>query len=134
MIGTNLSAKGPGQPTTDIVFMTGDGAVWDAPFTSGNPTSAHILVGADYWPGVFNGLGQPPPTSVNNTVQPWQISVSVADMNGDGLQDLVVYMYNGIAVYTNAGSGVFSAAPTQMESDRGIVQQAQPADYDGSGL
>jgi hypothetical protein len=133
MIGTNLSAKGPGLPTTDIVFMTGDGAVWDAPFTSGNPTSAHILVGADYWPGVFNGLGQPPPTSVNNTVQPWQISVSVADMNGDGLQDLVVYMYNGIAVYTNAGSGVFSAAPTQMESDRGIVQQAQAADYDGSG-
>jgi hypothetical protein len=133
VVATNLTAKGPGQPTTDIVFMTGDGAVWDAPFTSGNPATAHLLVGADYWPGIFNGLGQSPPTSVNNPVEFWQTSVSVADMSGDGLQDLVVYLTDGIAIYTNAGNGVFSATPAQMESDQGLVQQAQPADYDGSG-
>jgi hypothetical protein len=134
VIATNLTAKGAGQPTTDIVFMTGDGAVWDAPFTSGNPTTSHILVGANYWAYVFDPtVTATPPTSVNNTVELWPTSLSVDDMNGDGLQDLVVYLYNGIAVYPNAGSGVFSATPTQMESDRGVVQQAQPADYDGSG-
>ena len=133
MVATNLTAKGPGQPTTDIVFMTGDGAVWDAPFTSGNPTAAHILVGADYYPGLLNGIGQLPPTSVNNTVQMWQEAVSVADMNADGLQDLVVYLTNGIAIYTNAGNGKFSSTPSQFESDQGLVQQPQPADYDGSG-
>jgi hypothetical protein len=82
---------------------------------------------------VFNGQGQLPPTSVNNTVELWQSSLGVADMNGDGLQDIVVYLSNGIAIYTNAGNGVFSATPTQMESDQGFVQQAQPANFDGSG-
>lgn len=134
VIATNLTAKGPGQPTTDIVFMTGDGAVWDAPFTSGNPSTASILVGADYWPGIFTGLGQLPPALVNNTVQSQQTLLSVADMNGDGLQDLVVYMINGIAIYPNAGKGVFSAPPTQLEGGQGVVQEAQPANYDGSGF
>ena len=132
MVATNLTGKVAGLPTTDIVFMTGDGAVWDAPFTAGNPTAAHILVGADYWPAFFSG-GPLLPTSVNNTVEMWQESVSVADMNDDGLQDLVVYLSNGIAIYTNAGNGKFSATPIQMESDQGLVQQPQPADYDGSG-
>jgi hypothetical protein len=133
VVATNLTAKGPGQPTTDIVFITGDGAVWDAPFTSGNPATANVLVGADYWPAIFDGLGQSPPTSVNNAPEFWQTSVSIADMNNDGLQDLVVYLTNGIVIYTNAGNGVFSATPTQMESDQGLVRQAQPADYAGSG-
>jgi hypothetical protein len=54
-------------------------------------------------------------------------------MNGDGLQDLVVYMFNGVAIYPNAGNGVFSAAPTQLNGGHALMQQAQPADYDGSG-
>jgi hypothetical protein len=128
---TNLKAKGPGQPTTDIVFNTEDGAIWDAPFSSGNPTSAHILVGQDFWP--FFLTGEPPPTSFNGDTVFTVASVGVADMNGDGLQDLVLYMNTGIAIYPNAGNGVFSAAPTQLNGGHGLMQQAQPADYDGSG-
>jgi hypothetical protein len=128
---TNLTAKGPGQPTTDIVFNTGDGAIWDAPFSSGNPTTAHTLVGQNFWPYLLTG--EPPPTSFNGDATFNAGTVTVADMNGDGLQDLVVYMFNGVAIYRNRGKGVFSTAPTQLNGGHSLMQQAQPADYDGSG-
>jgi len=48
VVSTNLSSSTGNQTaTTDIVFITGDGAVYDAPFTSGNPTQANVLVGVN---------------------------------------------------------------------------------------
>lgn len=131
LLATNLTAKGSGQPTTDIVFNTGDGAIWDAPFSSGNPTTAHMLVGQNFWP--YFATGVPPPTSFNGDSIFRQGTITVADMNGDGLEDLVVYTLNGVVIYPNAGSGVFSAAPTQLNGGRSLMPQAQPADFDGSG-
>ena len=162
-VATNLSATAsastsntinpPGTPgsgvaTTDIVFMTGDGAVYDAPYTSGPPTVANVLVGSNSELSTYdevNGLPVlPPPSSLLDVAIPNQISLNVADMNGDGTLDLVVYgggaTPNGLAqygaapvyVFPNAGKGVFTAAPIEMAGPFAGIQEPQPANYDGS--
>ena len=141
VVATNLTGSvstSSGLPTTDIVFMTGDGAVYDAPYTSGNPTAAHVLVGLNTQLFAFGGAFVPPvtmaptPPSLISTPLPNQLTMNVADMNGDGLMDLVIYTEAGVTIFPNAGEGVFTAAPTQMAGATPGVQQPQPANYDGS--
>src|SRR6202789_3014649 len=161
-IATNLSATAsastsstinpPGTPgsgvaTTDIVFMTGDGAVYDAPYTSGNPTVANLLVGYNtdaYFFDVFaNPPVTPPSASLLDVTIPNEITLNVADMNGDGTLDLVVYGGGGtpglanygpapVYIFPNAGKGVFTAAPIEMAGPYSTLQEPQPANYDGS--
>jgi hypothetical protein len=156
VVATNLSATAtastsstinpPGTPgsgvaTTDIVFMTGDGAVYDAPYTSGNPTVANILVGSNselstY--GAITGLPVvPPPSSLLTVPIPQQATLHVADMNGDGTPDLVVYGPGAVSIFPNAGKGVFTAAPIELAGASATagsygIQEPQPANYDGS--
>jgi Bacterial Ig-like domain (group 3)/FG-GAP-like repeat len=152
-VATNLSATakasasntidppgtpGSGVPTTDFVFMYGDGAVYDASYTTGNPTVGHLLVGVDTMAYLNGGVFDPPvpgpsspPTLLGDPV-PNQITLNVADMNGDGTPDLVVYSIGSAYIYPNAGKGVFSAAPTQIPGAYASDQEAQPANYDGS--
>jgi hypothetical protein len=134
---------GSGTPTTDIVFITGDGAVYDAPFSGGNPTTAKTLVGLNteqFFLGVsFVPPVTTPPTppslistpigSVGNTGD--RVTMNVADMNGDGLLDLVVYTSGSVNIFPNAGNGVFTAAPAQLAGADPGFQQPQPANYDG---
>jgi hypothetical protein len=128
---------GSGTPTTDIVFMTGDGAVYDAPFSAGNPTTAKILVGLNIEQSPFGVPFVPPvttppaPPSLISTPIPWEITINVADMNGDGSLDLIVYTLGTVTIFPNAGNGVFTAAPVQMAGASPPVQQPQPANYDG---
>ncbi len=128
---------GSGTPTADIVFMTGDGAVYDAPFSSGNPTAAKVLVGENTQLFAFGGPFVPPvtapptPPSLISTPIPNQSTINVADMNGDGLVDLVVYGLDTSYIFPNAGKGVFTAAPTQMAGTTPGLQEPQPANYDG---
>jgi hypothetical protein len=152
-VATNLSATakasssstmnppgtpGSGVPTTDFVFMYGDGAVYDASYTSGNPTVGSLLVGVDTMAYLNGGVFDPPvpapsspPTLLGDPV-PNQITLNVADMNGDGTPDLVVYSIGNVYIYPNAGKGVFTAAPTQIPGAYPSIQEAQPANYDGS--
>jgi hypothetical protein len=141
VVATNLSANvssGSNVPTTDLVFMTGDGAVYDAPYSSGNPVSAHVLVGLNTQLFAFGGAFVPPvtapstPPSLISTPIPGEFTINVADMNGDGLPDLVVYSSAAVSIFPNAGKGVFTAAPTQMVGATPGVQQPQPSNYDGS--
>jgi Bacterial Ig-like domain (group 3)/FG-GAP-like repeat len=141
VVATNLSANvssGGNVPTTDLVFMTGDGAVYDAPYSSGNPVSAHVLVGLNTQLFAFGGAFVPPvtappaPPSLISTPIPSEFTINVADMNGDGLPDLVVYSAAAVSIFPNAGKGVFTAAPTQMVGATPGVQQPQPSNYDGS--
>jgi hypothetical protein len=134
---------GSGTPTTDIVFITGDGAVYDAPFSAGNPTTAKLLVGLNTELSPFGISFVPPVTtpptppslistpigSVINTGD--NVAINVADMNGDGLLDLIVYTSGSVNVFPNAGNGVFTAAPAQMAGANPGFQQPQPANYDG---
>jgi hypothetical protein len=139
---------GSGTPTTDIVFITGDGAVYDAPFSAGNPTTAKTLVGLNTELPSFAvcpcGVPLPPPVipppappslistpigSVGNTGD--HVTLNVADMNGDGLLDLIVYASGSVNIFPNAGNGVFTAAPAQMAGADPGFQQPQPANYDG---
>jgi hypothetical protein len=162
-VATNLSATAtastsstinpPGTPgsgvaTTDIVFMTGDGAVYDAPYTSGNPTVANLLVGSNWQLPFFGVTSNPPvstppsPPSLNDFSIPQQATLHVADMNGDGTPDLVVYGPGAVYIFPNAGKGVFTAAPIELAgasagaglSGAGLygIQEPQPANYDGS--
>lgn len=157
VIGTNLTAKfgsssnrqpvpqpllGSGTPTTDIVFITGDGAIYDAPYTSGNPTLANLLVGQNTeLPSVLNmrsssrarGFDSAPAPSLASSYIPNQEVLSVADMNGDGLQDLLMYANGSVYIFPNSG-GAFTAAPSQLAGATGGDQQPQPADFDGSGF
>jgi hypothetical protein len=152
-VATNLSATAmasasstinpPGTPgsgvaTTDIVFMTGDGAVYDAPYTFGNPTAANLLVGVNWQLFGFGVTTNPPvstppsPPSLTGFAIPNQATLNVADMNGDGTPDLVVYGVGALYVFPNAGKGVFTAAPTEVAGAFPGVQEPQPANYDGS--
>jgi hypothetical protein len=153
-VATNLSATArastsgtmnpPGTPgsgvrTTDFVFMYGDGAVYDASFTTGNPTVASLLVGVDTMAYIDGGIFNPPvpgpsspPTLLGDAI-PNQVTLNVADMNGDGTPDLVVYSIGNVYIFPNAGKGVFTAAPTQIPGPWASTQEAQPANYDGSG-
>ncbi|WP_245536314.1 beta strand repeat-containing protein [Terriglobus saanensis] len=127
---------GSGFATTDFVFMEADGAVWDVPFTSGNPITAHVLVG--YPNFAFSGIDVPPvapppalPTLLSTAMQS-TMTLNVADMTGDGLSDLVVYSTGSIAVFPNAGAGVFTAEPAQIIAGTPQFFQPAPANYDGS--
>ena len=130
---------GSGTPTADIVFVTGDGAVYDAPFTSGNPTTVKLLVGYNTQQSLFGPPVVPPvtqapaPASLISAPVPNTSTLNVADMNGDGSQDLIVYTQAGVFVFANSGSGEFIAAPTQMGGANPGIRQPQPADFDGSG-
>jgi hypothetical protein len=150
-VATNLSATAtastsstinpPGTPgsgvaTTDIVFMTGDGAVYDAPYTSGPPTVANLLVGSDILANSFDVTANPPvtppPPSQLYVAIPNQVTLNVADMNGDGTPDLVVYGAGAVYVFPNSGKGVFTAAPIELAGANAGIQEPQPANYDGS--
>jgi Bacterial Ig-like domain (group 3)/FG-GAP-like repeat len=128
---------GSGTPTTDIVFMTGDGAVYDAPFSAGNPTTAKLLVGLNTELFPFGISFVPPVTtppalpSLISTPIPNEATINVADMNGDGTLDLIVYTPGTVNIFPNAGNGVFTAAPVQMAGAAPGLQQPQPANYDG---
>src|SRR6202035_687084 len=74
----------------------------------------------------------PTPPSLISTPIPNQSTINVADMNGDGLVDLVVYCLDTSYIFPNAGKGVFTAAPTQMAGTTPGLQEPQPANYDGS--
>ena len=145
-VATNLTAKGSGKfqqpgtpgsgfPTTDFVFMTAFDAVFDAPFTSSNPTSGRVLAGLNSDP--FSTVVIPPAApspalpSLVNTAIIGALTMNVADMNGDGLADLVVYSPGSVAVFPNAGAGVFTAAPSQLAAGAPGMLQPQPANYDG---
>jgi hypothetical protein len=134
---------GSGTPTTDIVFITGDGAVYDAPFSAGNPTTAKTLVGLNTEQFVFGVSLLPPVTTpptppsllttpIGSVIHTGDlVTLNVADMNGDGLLDLVVYASGSVNIFPNAGNGVFTAAPAQMAGADPGFQQPQPANYDG---
>ena len=138
VVATNLTSTTGSAVTTDIVFQTGDGAIYDAPFTSGNPATASIIAGVNYQLFAFGGPYVPPvtmaptPASLTSSSLNNQLTLNVADMNGDGLQDVILYSENGITIFPNAGAGVFTAAPIEMLAGTPGVQQPQPAPYDGS--
>lgn len=121
----SFSTSSSGQPTTDWVFVNGDGAVYDAPYTPGGgvPTSAKILAGSSNTD-----------TSSSASPIPNEEVLNVADMNGDGLQDLLVYTYDTVYIFTNPGAATFTAPPVQLVGAVGGDQQSQPADFDGSGF
>ncbi len=135
---TNLNAAsssseqtGGGQPTADLVFMTGDGAVYDVPYTAGSgsfaASSANTLVGASQYAKTL-GRGQ------GNTVYPIRNEefLNIADMNGDGLEDLIVYGSANVYIYSNAGAATFPSAPIQLVGGMG-VEQPQPEDFNSTG-
>jgi hypothetical protein len=127
------SMAGSGIPTTDIVFITGDGAVYDAPYSPGSsPVAANLLAGqnTEIAPYIPPNSGTAP--SLASSYIPYQEVLNVADMNGDGLQDILVYGNATVYIFPNS-SGTFVAAPTQVAGATGGDQQPEPADFDGSG-
>ena len=135
-----MGTPGSGVPTTDFIFMYGDGAVYDASFTTGNPTVGSLLVGVDTMAYIDGGIFNPPvpgasspPTLLGDAI-PNQVTLNVADMNGDGTPDLVVYSIGNVYIFPNAGKGVFTAAPIQVPGPWASTQEAQPANYDGSSF
>ncbi len=141
VFATNLRSKGPlaqsrkrqieesigtGVGTTDIVYSDNDGAVYDAAFVagSGNPKTVTTLVGANS----ELALTLSPPFPFR-----FPVGLSVADMNGDGYPDLIVYADSAVYVYSNNGSGSFSSAPAQIVAGNNLEVNALPADYTGNG-
>lgn len=135
LIATNLSsptagsAVGAGLPTKDLVIVTGDGAVYDAPYSGqGNPTSASVLVGA---PGNLGGSTSLFPASPGSFPLPPNAGVVVADFNHDGYLDLLTTTSATAYVFLNSGKGTFTSAPAQVTG--GSAGHVVAADFDNSG-
>jgi Bacterial Ig-like domain (group 3)/FG-GAP-like repeat len=152
------SGKGPSPrgtvgtsiPTTDFVFLTGDGAVYDVPYTdqgaSYDPTVVNVLVGANTQSSPYS-VGSPSrpsplfakgrgndstsPSASNLTPIPLEQFLNVADLNGDGALDLIVYSEGANYVYLNNGSGAFTSAPTQLVTGIPNYTEPQPGNFSG---
>ncbi|HEV3163346.1 MAG TPA: VCBS repeat-containing protein, partial [Isosphaeraceae bacterium] len=89
LYATNLSSKAgaTGEPTTDIVFVTGDGAVYDAPYTPGSGSftlpAPKILVGANVYQ--TQSAATASTSGIGSTPIPNADMLNLADMNKDGL-------------------------------------------------
>lgn len=144
------STVGTGIATTDLVLLTGDGAVYDVPYTdrgaSFAATTVNVLVGANAQaaPYTVGSPGRPTPLytnghandtstpgSSNFTPIPLGQFLNVADMNGDGALDLIVYAEGADYVYLNNGNGSFSAPPTQVASGVPGYTEPQPGNFSG---
>jgi hypothetical protein len=140
-----------GVATTDIVFANGDGAVYDIPFKPGAVSAVlpapKILAGANANdPATLSSFAETSSkafakssvTTQNATLPetgspiPNLNTLNLADMNGDGNLDLIVYTAGSTLIYPGAGDGTFGL-PAQVVGGTGGDQQSQPADFDGSG-
>ncbi len=139
---TNKAAAGSTVATTDLVFITGDGAVYDAPYApqggSFAVSSATMIAGANE--EVQNGPRYDPMVSRRSTNTPGPASpfpflegINVADVNGDGYPDLFVYTSGSIYVYLNGGDGSFATPPAQLVGGFAAPVQPQPQDFNKSG-
>ncbi|HEX3472997.1 MAG TPA: FG-GAP-like repeat-containing protein, partial [Silvibacterium sp.] len=136
---------GSGIPTTDIVFITGDGAVYDVPYTeqgvSYDPTTINVLAGTDTQnlsaypnplrPSSAKMRGNDSTVSSSSDPIPYEQFLNLADMNGDGTLDLVLYSYGAIYVYLNSGTGSFTAPPAQVATGINGYSEPQPGNFDG---
>jgi len=140
---TKSAAGSTGAATTDFVFVTGDGAVYDAPYTPGGSyavASAQMIAGANEEVQTrprSNPMAKRAGTqgSGPGTASPFPFlqGINVADANGDGYPDLFVYTSGSVYVYLNGGDGTFTAPPAQLVGGFAAPEQPQPQDYDKSG-
>jgi Bacterial Ig-like domain (group 3)/FG-GAP-like repeat len=143
------STVGTGIATTDFVFLTGDGAVYDVPYSdhggSYSPNTVNLLVGANSQTAPYTvtsparpsplalkgGANDSTPGSNNFTPIPLGEFLNVADMNGDGALDLIVYAEGADYVYLNDGPGTFTTKPTQVLTGVPGYVEPQPGDFSG---
>ena len=108
--------------------IDGDGVV-DALFQQG--TEVFLAKG-------HTGGGFDAPASVLS-LQYVPMSTSFADLNGDGLLDVVAYQNGVTSIYYGTEKGKFSSTPTQMQGGAratlgvGDRQVPEPTDMDGDG-
>jgi len=135
---TKASTTGPKPATTDFIFVTGDGAVYDAPYTAQGSyavSSARMIAGANQElqsdPRVdpLVGGGSTTPASPFPFLQ----GINVADANQDGYPDLFVYTSGSVYVYLNGGDGTFATQPAQLVGGFAASEQPQPQDFNHSG-
>lgn len=121
---------GTGLPTTDLVIVAGDGAVYDVPYTAGqgNPTTAMVLVGA---PSNISGFANEFPAAPGAVPLTPNGGLVVADFDGDGYLDVLTSTAATGYVFLSSGNRVFSRPPVQVTgaSPGHIVA----ADFDNSG-
>jgi hypothetical protein len=149
--GSAAPSASAGVPTTEIVFANGDGAIYDIPFKPGTTSAVlpapKILAGAnENDPGSLTAFTksrskdfQKSSVSSHDAALPSTGSpipnintLNLADMNGDGNLDLIVYTSGSTLIYPGAGDGTFGL-PAQVVGGMGGYQQSQPADFEGSG-
>jgi hypothetical protein len=147
LAATSLTTKGTAGTTvatTDFVFITGDGAVYDAPYTaqagSSAIASARMIAGANEelqsaprTEPLVAGKALASSTSSSASPFPFLQAISVADVNQDGYPDLFVYTSGSIYVYLNGGDGTFATEPAQLVGGFAASEQPQPQDFNKSG-
>ena len=136
---TKASTTGAKAATTDFVFVTGDGAVYDAPYKSQGGSyavaSARMIAGANE---ELQSNPRSEPLAGGGAVTsaspfPFLQGINVADANQDGYPDLFVYTSGSVYVYLNGGDGTFATSPAQLVGGFAASEQPQPQDFNKSG-
>jgi hypothetical protein len=136
------AVPGTSTATTDLIFITGDGAVYDAPIATQSGsfavTNARMIAGAN---SELQSNGRTDPLVTKRGSQqataaapiPFLEGINVADVNGDGYPDLFVYTSGSIYVYLNGGDGTFATQPIELVGGFAAPEQPQPQDFNKSG-
>ena len=138
----SVSAKTPpgGQPSADaavdvgVIDVNRDGwsdliVSYSVPAVSDIVRQVQVLVN-DQAGGFTDATSATLPVSLLSG--PWIRRIQLADINGDGLKDLVLSNGSTTPIYLNDGAGHFIAMPGLIQGN--IYDKITPGDFNGDGV
>jgi hypothetical protein len=128
--GQVIAADLTGNKHQDLVVLTQAGQYTSVSLFGGQRSVVNVPGILSVYLGNGDGSFQAP-KQVSKTVA----SVLVADINGDGIPDLITTQSdNGLQIFLGKGNGTFGAQPEVPSRNGALVWMAGVSDYNGDGI